>query len=302
MIYDKMKDCFDTLEEKVFHAISHSDLKVFFDKLDSIEGPTLVCGVGGSSIVAVFLAKVLREKKHIITDFVFPRDLAYMDLTPYGNVIAVSYSGSKPGVEVCLQTNLKKYLLTGTPRPEFENIVYQMPKEVSYVSVSATIAPLTLILLWYLNDPDLVQKILRRDVVSDSDTLHYEVMSGYESVTAATLLESSIIEGGFGTCVVHDKYNYCHGRINITRRLKSDLIFFRTDSELDEMLKRYLSAHYDHIICLDSGYEDTIVNDYALSVLSLKLVSKIAENKGIDISDMNELPDNDVFYQYNGKL
>ena len=62
MNYDRMEDCFTTLNEKIFYGLDHSDLNEIFYILDEIKGPTLVCGVGGSSIVATFLAKVLREK------------------------------------------------------------------------------------------------------------------------------------------------------------------------------------------------------------------------------------------------
>ena len=160
MNYDKMNDCFATLKDKVEYAIANTDLDLFFRKLDEIEGPTLVCGVGGSSVVASFLAKVLREKKHIVSTFAFPRDLKYMDLTPYRNVISVSYSGNNIGAEVMFQTDLKKYLLTGNERDYCDNIVYHMIREDSYVSISATIVPLSLILLWYRNDHDIVLEIL----------------------------------------------------------------------------------------------------------------------------------------------
>ena len=66
MNYDKMDDCFASLKHKVNDALDNSDFKKIAEVLDSINGPTLVCGVGGSSIVATYLAKVLREKRHII--------------------------------------------------------------------------------------------------------------------------------------------------------------------------------------------------------------------------------------------
>ena len=66
MNYDKMDDCFTSLKHKVNDALDNSDLKKIAEVLNSINGPTLVCDVGGSSIVATYLAKVLREKRHII--------------------------------------------------------------------------------------------------------------------------------------------------------------------------------------------------------------------------------------------
>jgi hypothetical protein len=302
MNYDKMNDCFATLKDKVEYAIANTDLDLFFRKLDEIEGPTLVCGVGGSSVVASFLSKVLREKKHIISTFAFPRDLKYMDLTPYRNVISVSYSGNNIGAEVMFQTDLKKYLLTGNERDDCDNIVYHMIREDSYVSISATIVPLSLILLWYRNDPDIVREILNEEIRSDSDNSFYEVMSGYETSTASVMLESSITESGMAACVVHDKYNYCHGRINLSRHSNADLIFFKMDNELDDLLYENLKNHFRKIITISRKYEDDVINDYYATLISLKLIREIANNKGTDISDMKELADNDVFYRFNGEM
>ena len=39
MIYDKMEDCFNSLENKVVYAVNNTDLKEFSNKLDEIEGP-----------------------------------------------------------------------------------------------------------------------------------------------------------------------------------------------------------------------------------------------------------------------
>ncbi|MBQ2656971.1 MAG: hypothetical protein IJF87_00180 [Erysipelotrichaceae bacterium] len=302
MIYDKMDDCFRTLNEKVEKAIEDSDLETLFKKLDEIEGPTLVCGVGGSSVVATYLAKVLREKKHIITDFISPRDLFYMDLAPYRNVIAVSYSGNNIGAEAIFHTDLNKYLFTGHPREDVNNLVYQMPKEMSYVSISATLVPLSLLFLYYCNDHDLLKEILDKEISSASNNNVYEVMSGYETQTAAVILESSFTESGMASCIVHDKYNFCHGRINHSRRTDSDLIFFKGNNELDEMLEENLPNHFKKIITIEKEYVDDVINDFYSALISMKLIRDIAQNKHKDISDMNELADNDVFYLFNGKM
>ena len=139
MNYDRMDDCFATLNDKIFYALDHSDLNELFQKLDSIQGPTLVCGVGGSSIVAVFLAKVLRERRHMIATFVYPRDLKYMDLSGYENIISVSYSGNNIGVTAMNDTDLNQYLFTGYEKEGVISLVYHMKEEISYVSISATI-------------------------------------------------------------------------------------------------------------------------------------------------------------------
>ena len=178
------------------------------------------------------------------------------------------------------------------------NIVYTMPEERSYVSVNATIIPLSILLLYYRNDQKLLYELLNAETTVNSANNQYEIFSGYETQTAATLLESSITEAGIGTCVVHDKYNYCHGRINITKRSDSDMILFASDNELDHTLQIVLSDKYRKMIIFDQKYDDRLINDFYLSVLSLKLVRNIAETVQIDISDMQELPDNDRLYLF----
>lgn len=302
MNYDNMHDCFRTMKEKIYGAIDNTDLNKMFTALASIKEATLVTGVGGSSIVAIFLAKVLRQKNHIVATFAFPRDLQYMDLSGYKNVISVSYSGNNIGVDASFANKLNKYLLSGSPRDGVNNIIYKMHKEGSYVSINATVVPLSLILLYYINDMNFIDEAINLNISTDSNNEAYEVLYGYENITAATLLESYLVESGMASCVLHEKYNYAHGRINLTKNLHSDLIFFKMNNEYDDLLAATLPSLYDKIITIARKHEDDVVDDYYASVLSLKLVKAIAENKDRDISDPGELPQNDVFYLYKGKL
>ncbi|MBQ1567651.1 MAG: hypothetical protein IIZ80_07170 [Erysipelotrichaceae bacterium] len=302
MKYEKMTDCFASLSDKVAYAIDNSDLKKIFEVLDGIEGPTLVCGVGGSAVVGTYLAKILREKKHIIATFIYPRDLYYMNVSGYENIVSVSYSGNNIGVDAIKGRKLNKYLLTGNPKKGFKNIVYKMLPEASFVSIGATIVPLSILTLYYKNDPELVKEIVSLETGLTSTDDHFEVMSGYETITAATLIESALVESGMATCLVHEKYNYCHGRVNITKVLDSDLIFFKMNNELDEALYSTLYKYYDNIICIERRYKDDIINDFCDCVIGLKLIRNIALIKGFDISDMKEVPDNDVLYLFNGKM
>lgn len=302
MIYDKMEDCFASLETKVNYSINNTDLNEFFNGLNEIEGPLLITGSGGSAIVGTYLAKVLSTKRKMITRFVYPRDLLYMNPDGYKSVLSVSYSGHNIGVDAIFENNLNRYLLTGNKRENVRNIVYKMMDEVSYVSISATIVPLSLIFLYYHDDIDLLKKIISSETSLSSGNNAFEVMSGYETLTAATLLESSIIESGMATCIVHDKYNYCHGRINITKNNPSDLIFFKMNNELDDMLYENLKNHYHNIITIERRYEDDLINDFYASLISLKLIRNIAREHRIDISDMDELIDNDILYRFDGKM
>lgn len=303
MIYDKMNDCFDSLYANILYGINYTDLPAFFKKLDEIEGATIVTGVGGSSVVARFLAKVLREKKHIIATAITPRDLEYMDLGEYRNVIACSYSGNNIGVDASFDNDLNRYLLTGHAKDGVENILYEMRKEESYVSVSATMVPLSLLFLYYTDrNTNLLKEIIDDNIRTTSKKDIYEVIYGYESETAATMLESCLTESGMGACVLHDKYNFCHGRINLSRKKLSTAIFFRSDNELDDTIANHLDEIYGEAITIGSRYEDAVINDFHHTLLSLKLIHSLAETYDIDISDMKELPINDIFYLFKGKM
>ena len=302
MIYDDMHKNFDSLKERLNIAINNTDLDAMFKTLSSINEPTLVTGLGGSSIVATYLAKVLREKNNIVATFAYPRDLQYMNLSGYKNVICVSYSGANIGVDASFDNNLNKYLFTGHGKDNVNNIVYSMPEELSYVSICATLIPLSLIALYYKNDIKLVNEIIEKTIKTDSNNSSYEVMYGYENATAAILLESSITESGMASIVLHEKYNYAHGRINTTKHTNSDLIFFKSNNEYENLLADKLPQLYKNIITIDRFYEDDVINDYCDCVIGLKLCEAIADNKKCSISDPGELPLNDVFYLYKGKL
>ena len=297
-----MEDCFSDIENKVNYGIINTNLEEMFSKLSSIKTPTIVTGLGGSSIVATFLAKLLREKNKIISTFHFPRDLQYMSLNNYDNVICVSYSANNIGLDMSFNNNLNKYLFTGNPKQDINNIVYKMLPEISYVSINATLVPLSLLFLYYCNDKDLLFEILGCDIEYDSTNNQFEILTGQETITASTMFESCITESGIGTCVVHDKYNYCHGRINITKNTDADMILMDSHNELDELYRNTLNHYYNKVLILDRKYDDDVINDFYLTVLCLKLVRQIALNKHIDISDMDELPDNDMYYRFNGKI
>ena len=68
----------------------------------------------------------------------------------------------------------------------------------------------------------------------------YEILSGYETSTAAHFLESTMTEAGLFIPVVHDKYDYCHGRSNLNFEYKNNLIIFDNDTELDKYYKKLL--------------------------------------------------------------
>ena len=301
-ILEKMDYCYSKLNERINYALDHNDLDSIFKKLDEINGPTLVTGVGGSSVVAAYVAKVMSAKKKDIFIYTTPRDLAHMDLSPYKNVIAVSYSGGNVGVTVSFENNLNKYLLSAKQRNNINNITYNCNPELSYLSVSATLIPMAIMLLYYKNDRSLIDEIIKETVKCDSNAEIYEVFMGIENKTASVALESSFVEGGLAPIILHDKYNYCHGRINLSELKKSDAIYFKEDSELDSVLLNGLPKHFNKFITIDRKYEDDIINEYYQTYIAYWLIYDVAKNKNKDVCHVIPPVDNDNYYLFKGKM
>ncbi len=76
------------------------------------------------------------------------------------------------------------------------------------------------------------------------------------------------------------------------------MILFSSGSDLDQRLREVLSDKYEKIIIFDQKYDDRLINDFYLSILSLKLTRNIAKTAEIDLADMQELPDNDRLYLF----
>ena len=289
---------------RVLESLENTNLEDIFNKLANIKEPTIVTGVGGSSIVATFLAKVLNEKNHIIATFKFPRELKLMDLSGYKNVIAVSYSGRNIGVDASFDNELNKYLLSGSTRQGINSLQYTvLDEEYSYVSMAGTFIPLSIILMYYKNDLDLVKEILsvNRDYDLD-DAKIYEIMTSNKSETACAMLESTMVEGSLVAPVIHEKYNYCHGRTMFNYYYQNPLIYFDDDSDLDKLFKDNLFATYRKVIMIERKYNDSVIDDYYQTYLCLLLCMKISILQGKDMSIKNVPDISEIVYTYKGNM
>ena len=95
-----MEEVFLGLQDTVKKSLDNTDLERVRYLLESIDKPTLVTGVGGSNVVSDFASKVLNEKNKIITRNSETRDLLYMNMNGYDNVLSCSYSGNNYGVDM----------------------------------------------------------------------------------------------------------------------------------------------------------------------------------------------------------
>lgn len=300
-----MNENFAQLEERVTYSLSKTDLEKINYELARITGSTIVTGVGGSSVVAAFASKILNYKNGLVSINAEPRDLKYMNLTGFRNVLSCSYSGNNYGVTLAFANNLKHYLLSSKENSTegMVNLTYKMPdNEQSFISLAATLVPCSVLLNYYLdNDYERITSSFARfsfelDDISDV----YEIFSGYDTRAASTYLESTMTESGIGIPVVHDKYAYCHGRSTLVATRKTTAIYFNTSTELDNLLLSELPKYYAQVIVLDCRGD--ILGDYELLWQCMYLTKTIAEKKHKDLSDVDYCPIVRKLYHYDGKL
>ena len=298
---ENMNDNFKLLNTRVLDSLDRSDLVRIRNMLSNIKDSTLVSGVGGSSVVSNYLAKVLENKNNIIASPITSRDVLYRNIDNYKNIICCSYSGNNLGVDICLDNSLNKYLFSTRERSEFNNINYVCDKENSFISLSSTLIPLSILLSYYLDgDINIIKDIL--DIQYNfniKDSLIYEVLSGYESSSASKFIESTLVESGIGIPVIHDKYDYCHGRSTLGYVNDSCMIYFNNCKELDNLLLTEINEYYKDVIVLDKKYNDDIINDYYFTYLSMLLSKEIALLKEKDLSIVDHSPTVKKLYKYN---
>lgn len=305
-IYRKnMEYNFEKIETRIFYSLYNTDLENINFELSKIIGPTLISGVGGSSVVSEFATKILSKKNHIITRNTEPRDFKYLDTTLYKNVLACSYSGNNYGVELAFLNNLKHYLLAGKENnnKDIINLTYNCKdKEKSFISLGATLIPCSILLNYYLNNEteriidNLDSYKFNFDVICDN----FEIFSGYETSTASKYLESTMVESGIGIPIIHDKYSYCHGRSTLSIVNNNIAIYLNTETELDKLLLKELPKYYKNVIIINS--DNSILGEFKLLIKCMYLTKYISKSKEKDLSGVDYNPIVKKIYKYNGKI
>lgn len=301
-----MYDNFKLLESRVTDTLEKTDLEKINKALKKLTTPTICTGVGGSNVVSNFASKVLSSKNGCITTNSEPRDLLYMNLTNYDNVLACSYGGNNYGVKTAFNNDLNKYLLTANPRLGVTNLEYSntIEQEDSFISLAATLMPMSILLAYYLdNDLSVIKEILetKKDYQIAQSNL-YEIMSGYETSTAATFLESTFTESGIAILIVSDKYGYCHGRSTMSYNNQASAIIYNRNTQLDELILAEFPKFYQEVIQIDSKYQDQIIDDFYFTYQSMLLAKAIAENSDKDLSRVNYSPLVKKLYHYKGEM
>lgn len=302
-----MKINFEYLKRRVEDALEKTDLEFIRSELLKIKDASIVSGVGGSSVVSEFGSKVLNQKNSIISINCEPRDFLYQGVSGFKNVISCSYSGNNYGVDLSFDNDLKKYLLSNNPSSSEDvvNLQYQttIDKERSFISLGATLIPVSILMDYYLEGEDnkLLDLILEKDFSFEPSHV-YEIFSGYDTRTAAKYLESTLVESGIGIPIVHDKYSYCHGRSTLSTVQQSNAIYFNRGTEFDKMMVEELKQYYQEVIVINSKSRDQVIDDFQMLVQTMYLTKYLAEKQSKDLSKVEYSPVNKKLYKYSGQI
>lgn len=303
-----MQNNFEFLKDRIVDSLSYTDLDYINNELSKLNEPTLFSGVGGSNVVSEFGSKVINIKNNIVSINSEPRNFLYQNNIPFKNVIACSYSGNNYGIELSFRNSLKKYLLSNNSFND-DNVTYlkyntNIPIENSFISLGATLIPVSILLSYYLNkDNNLILDCIEELPFNFNPTSNiYEIFSGYDTSTASKYLESTMVESGIGIPVVHDKYSYCHGRSTLGYNYNATAIYYNRNSEFDKMMLEELKKYYNLIITIDSKFKDQILDDYQMLIQSMYLSKYIAEKNLIDLSKIKYSPIVKKLYKYNKQI
>ena len=300
-----MKENFEKIESRVFYSLYNTDLEGINYELSKITEPTLISGVGGSSVVAEYASKILNKKNNIITRRVEPRDFKYLNLIGYKNVLSCSYSGNNYGVELAFLNDMKHYLLA-SKKNETEgtiNLTYSCDdKEHSFISLASTLIPCSILLNYYIgnNKEIIIDSTDSYNYSFDVNCTAYEMFSGLETSAASKFLESTMVESWIGLPIIHDKYSYCHGRSTLATTNNNIAIYFNLNTELDKLLINELPKYYKDVIILNTC--DSIMSEYILLIKCMYLAKYITEEKSKDLSGVDYNPIVKKIYKYNGNL
>jgi len=308
---DSMVYNFNLLKERIIDTLNLTNLN---KQLKKVKGNTICIGSGGSKVVATFASTIFNAKNNCCTKVMDPRDVLYENLKPYDNLFVCSYSGNNHGVDILSPLNIKKYLLTYNENNK-ENYIKlkcnnSLPKEMSFISLAATLMPMSILLSYYLQKDtlDIINKMF--DKITNikfniqNINLPFDIISGTDTSTAQVYLDSTFVESGLNSITSHSKYDFCHGRSTLAYTQERNLIYLVANpKELDTLLINNLKIRYKDIIILESNYNNLIIDNYYLTLQAMHLTKYLAELKNIDLSIVNydkELCK--MLYKYKGEM
>ncbi len=300
------KEIINNLEDNITNSLTVTNLNNIFTKLNEINEPTLLCGVGGSSVVSTFLAKILNQKNKIITHNISVENFFLHNIIPYHNLVLVSYSGENYGIKSLLNSNLNTYLLTHR-KTKIKNetlLNYTITNHhKSFISLDDTIIPLSLLLCYYLDTTKLNIKIPKLSNLSIKPFTNLNIIYDESSKTCATFLETTFIESGHASVSLHSKYSLCHGRTNIISNKDSLVIYLNThNTELDQLLIDEIPKITSNFLVLEELNKDIIIADYLLVLQSLSLLLYLNQTYNYEFVNVKYNQIVPTVYNFKGEL
>ena len=311
---------FSKLEERIMQVNDpylgkYNDIREMLYGLTIDNKPTLIMATGGSKVIAYYLQLIIERLglTGIICEVIEPRDYFYKaNRDIFSNLIVISASGNTNGLsEALLDFKGNKYLITENVKESnyqvesWGNELYD--REKSFISLATSLGPISLLLdsttslnlelssneIKKINDK--IKELLLRSKekinklnVDFKDTSLIQIMSGYETKSSASVLESNLTEVGLAPAVIHDKGSYCHGRSNLLFQYPNSRIIYLSHGlkELDDLLIDSINGEYSNISVFDTNdLSDNIFwKEYYLILQMYFLSKKIAEDKNIDLT------------------
>lgn len=311
---------FSKLEERIMQVNDpylgkYNDIREMLYDLTIDNKPTLIMATGGSKVIAYYLQLIIERLvlTGIICEVIEPRDYFYKaNRDMFSNLIAISASGNTNRIsEALLDFRGNKYLITENKKESnyqvvsWSNELYD--REKSFISLATSLGPISLLLdsttslnlelgsneIKRINDK--IKELLSRSKekinklnVDFKDTSLIQIMSGYETKTSASVLESNLTEVGLAAPVIHDKGSYCHGRSNLLFQYPNSKLIYLSHGlkELDDLLIDSINGEYSNISVFDTDdLSDNIFwKEYYLILQMYFLSKKIAEDKNIDLT------------------
>jgi hypothetical protein len=289
--------------------------------LKGIKKPCLCIGSGGSAAASYYASRILEISNGIIATNVYPRDILYKkNLQLYRNIVSITYSNNNHGINEAInyaqRQGLNSYILTANPETALNStlITYSdtFEKEHSFISIASTFEPMEAMFKYYFGKfaDEIIEEIYDQAVRQRIDLnfngiFPLEIMSGDNTNTAATLLESTIVEAGLGIPVIHEKDNYRHGRSTLSYHLKNNILIYLLNgknTELDDLLLAEASNSYRQVIILESKNTDEITGEFDLAIKAMFLCKLLAESLNKGLSKVEYNPIVRKLYKFNGNM
>lgn len=308
---------FSKLEERIMNINNPelnkaNDIRQMLYQLTIDGKPTLIVATGGSKVIAYYL-QLIMESYGVVCEVIEPRDYFYKaNRNQFSNLIGISASGNTNGIKEALKDfNGNNILITQNYQEENYQVISwgndKYDTERSFISLASTLGPMTLMLnattslnmeIGYdkiIKINDKIRELLIRSAekidalsIDFKDTSLIQIMSGYDTKTSSSVLESNLAEIGLAAPVIHDKGSFCHGRSNLVFHYPNSQVIYlcHQRKNLDNILIDLISSEYSKISIFDTLDldEDYFWKEYYLALQMYFLSKKIADDKKIDLT------------------